>query len=93
MRPSEISHVTETPAKADEKLPYPRSDAADPAITVEEARAAQTSICRLHNGLIRETGDKDGAVFFCPIGRQYWRYTKQDSGMYAPLPYNAKHIV
>jgi|SRR5450759_1896172 hypothetical protein len=29
---------------------------------------AQVSICRWHDGLVRLTGAKDGAVFFCPTG-------------------------
>ena len=64
------------------------SDLARPPITQDEAERAQHSICRIHNGLVNETGDKEGAVFFCPIGRSFWRYTaKRVNGMYAPLPY------
>ncbi len=64
------------------------SDLARPPITEVEARAAQTSICHYHNGLVNQTGDVEGAVFLCPVGRQYWRYTaKHLTGMHSPLPY------
>lgn len=64
------------------------SDQAIPPISEAEAEKAQHSICRIHNGLVCETGDKEGAVFFCPIGRQWWRYTnKRPNGLYAPLSY------
>jgi len=94
MRPSEIRGTATPMAEVtEEKLDHPRSEIADPAITVAEAKIAQDSICQLHNGLIRETGDVDGTVFLCPIGGMYWRYTKQESGMYASLPYGAEIIV
>jgi hypothetical protein len=63
------------------------SPLARPPIQAIETEGADTAICPYHKGLIRETGDKEGTVFFCPIGRQYWRYTKQRSGMYAPIQY------
>jgi hypothetical protein len=85
MKPSELSN--KKPGAPEEKLPYPRSDLAEPAITMEEARSATDAICRYHKGLIRQTGDKDGSVFFCPIGRQYWRYSKQIDGMFKQLNY------
>lgn len=86
MKPSEWKQ-TKGPAEPVEPLPYPRSDIADPPIAEAEARAAQDSICRHHKGLICQTGDVEGTVFFCPIGREYWRYTKQTSGMFKPLIY------
>lgn len=68
------------------------SDAARPPVTPEEAeeveRKMRHSICRIHDGLVSQTGDVEGRVFFCPIGKQFWRYTaKQVSGLYAPLHY------
>jgi hypothetical protein len=87
MKPSELRTQTTAPKAVEEKLPYPRSDLAEPVITVHEARAATEAICRYHKGLICQTGDKDGSVFLCPIGRQYWRYTKQTGGFFAPLNY------
>lgn len=70
------------------------SSLARPPIQPEEAEDAQHSICPLHNGLVRETGDVEGRVLFCPIGRMYWRYTaKPANGMYAPLPYPQGRVV
>ena len=71
-------------------LPYPASTLAEPPITVDEARAATETICRWHEGLIARSptqSDTDGKVFFCPIGRMYWRYAKQSSGFLKPLLY------
>jgi hypothetical protein len=60
-----------------------------------DTHAAGHSICPLHNGLVRETGDKEGAVFFCPIGFSYWRYTSNpaNAGMYAPLAYPNEGVI
>lgn len=64
------------------------SDLARPPITQEEAEKATHSICVNHDGVVRQTGDKEGRVFFCPVGRMLWRYTaKPQSGLYGPLPY------
>lgn len=63
------------------------SPLARPAVTEHEASGADTAICRNHQGLILALGDKEGSVFFCPIGRQYWRYTTQVSAFNAPLRY------
>jgi hypothetical protein len=71
-------------------LPYPSSELAEPQITPDEARAAETAICRWHKGMIAHSpieSDVEGKTFFCPIGRQYWRYTKQISGFVKPLAY------
>lgn len=74
MKPSDLKSAT---GQTEERKPLPLSSRADPPITHEEAEAAQTSTCCRHNGLIEMTGDKDGTVFFCPIGKQYWRYSKK----------------
>lgn len=74
----------------------PCSPLAEPSITLEEINAArsrsdQETVCRWHKGLIVTSPtatDTEGAVFYCPIGRMWWRYSKQMSGMYAPLSYN-----
>lgn len=86
MKPSEL---TGGPAPT-WTMPHPASDLADPPITPDEARAAETAVCRYHNGRIGHsptTSDIEGRVLFCPVGGQYWRYSKQQSGMYAPLDY------
>ena len=52
------------------------SKRADPAITQAEAAAATVAVCCWHSGLIKTFGDKDGRMFLCPTGNQYWRYQK-----------------
>jgi len=69
------------------------SNLARPPVTDQEAAGADTAICRNHKGLIRELGDKEGTVFFCPIGRQYWRYTKQVSAFNTPLRYPKTGVI
>jgi hypothetical protein len=49
---------------------------ARPPVQRDEAEAAPDSICPYHKGLVTLTGEREGAVFWCPIGRQYWRYRK-----------------
>lgn len=70
--------------------PYGASELAHPLITPDEAKDAQTAICRLHKGRINQgltSGDFYGRVLFCPIGQQYWRLTPRKSGMYASLSF------
>lgn len=95
MKLSEVAGDTASQEDSAEPLPYPTSSLADPPITVEEARAAKDSICPFHNGLVRESGDVEGRVFWCPVGRTYWRYTKHpaNAGMYATLPYVDSRVV
>ena len=91
-----ISELQGGAPKADEwKLPYPRSEIADPPITAEEARAAATANCPHHGGLIASshTADEYGRAFFCPAGGQYWRFAKLDASMYGPLEYERRHII
>lgn len=69
------------------------SDLARPPISATETVDAETAICRNHKGLICETGDIDGRVFFCPIGKSYWRYQRIVNGMYAPLKYGPTGVL
>lgn len=69
------------------------SDLARPPITPAEATVADTAICRNHKGLISVTGDKEGSVWFCPIGREYWRYSKQQNGFNTPLRYPKSGVI
>ena len=88
MKLSELSNGEPTAIETDWTLPHPRSDLADPAITIAEARAAETANCRRHGGMIFSSplpSDVPGRVYFCGAGRQYWRYDRSHSGMYAPL--------
>jgi hypothetical protein len=39
-------------------------------------QTATDAICPYHKGLISINGAIEGTVFWCPIGRQYWRYRK-----------------
>lgn len=66
------------------------SDLARPPIQPHEIEGAPTAICVLHDGLIASTHNADevGKVFYCPIGRQMWRFTKERTGMFASLPYH-----
>lgn len=76
----------------------PCSELADPPILLDEIYAARgrgdhETVCRRHKGLIATSPtatDTEGRVFYCPIGRMWWRYTKQMSGMYAPLNYRSR---
>jgi hypothetical protein len=82
MKPSEFLAVS-VPQTLDNALPYQRSEIADPAISVAEARAADTAVCCWHNGRIKTDPvqtDVEGRVYFCPIGLQYWRYSKERKG-------------
>ena len=64
-------------------LPYPCSELADPPITTDEARAVDlgrdTTVCRWHRGQHTHL-NVDGKVYFCAIGDQLFRHTKQPSG-------------
>lgn len=55
---------------------------AQPPIQPQECESADDAICPHHKGLVRETGDVEGRVFWCPIGRQYWRYRKPRVGSF-----------
>jgi len=88
VKPSELTRTIGASDESEKLLPYPLSAMADPPISAVEARAPDTAICRWHNGLIANsptTNDVEGRVYFCPMGRQYWRYGKQQGGM-LPLP-------
>ena len=71
-------------------LPYPASSLADPPITLAEALAVDlgrdTTLCRLHRGQLTHLNE-DGKVYFCPIGRRFWRYTKQPNEFLRALQY------
>jgi hypothetical protein len=88
MKPSELR--TADASQDQLVLPYRRSDIAEPAITPDEARAPETAICRWHNGHIghtRVSSDAEGKVYFCPMGRMYWRLNKRMSDFLKPLTY------
>lgn len=65
----------------------------DRPITLAEKAKADTAICRHHKGLIRETGDVEGTVFYCPIGDEYWRYTRAQTGFNTLLPYQKSGVL
>lgn len=76
-----------TPAQpAAQALPHPASSLADPPITPEEARTAETAICRWHGSQYAHL-NVEGRAYYCPMGGQLWRHSNQQSGMYAPLRY------
>jgi hypothetical protein len=94
MRPSELRRSGESNVEQKQKL-LPVSSLADPPVSQEEARAAGVAICRWHNGLVKDWpfGVKDGTVFLCPKGKQYWRFSKKGSNYLKPLSYSRKGIV
>jgi hypothetical protein len=64
------------------------STLARPPIQPHELEVAQDAICVYHRGLITQTGDKVGRVFWCPVGRCYWRYEpEREAGFKTPLRY------
>ena len=69
------------------------SQLARPPIQPHECENVETAICVNHNGLIRFTGDTEGRVFYCPQGREYWRYSKTVIGMNAPLRYQHERAI
>jgi|SRR6516162_4956023 hypothetical protein len=88
-----LSDLATDAAQAEESrwtLPYPASSLADPPITAAEAWAVDlgrdTTICRWHRGQYTHL-NIDGRVYFCPIGRSYWRYTTQPNEFLKPLRY------
>lgn len=90
MKPSEMKGRDR---QVEAREPLRVSADADPPITEAEARAAPATICCRHNGLVRSFGDKDGSVFYCPIGKQYWRYTRKGRAFYKALAYSSKGVV
>lgn len=73
MKPSELRASQELREERQRpKRPYSRR--ADPPISDAEATAAKDSICCLHRGQIAVTGDVIGSVWYCDVGKQYWRY-------------------
>ena len=85
MRPSELKAANAPPVEDDGKKKYSSSTTADPPITEAEAQAATMAICRRHDGIVLTWGAKDGAVFWCPTGEQYWRWRKTDQRFWRRL--------
>jgi hypothetical protein len=73
------------PTGAEVELPL-----ADPPITLAEALAVDlgrdTTLCRLHRGQYTQL-NVDGKVYFCAVGRMYWRYARLASRFLKPLNY------
>jgi hypothetical protein len=73
-------------------LSHPCSELAEPPITVQEATevdlGCDTTICPWHKGQLTYL-NQDGAVYFCAIGRMYWRCAEKPSGFLAPLRYRS----
>jgi hypothetical protein len=66
-----------------------RSSFAVPPITDEEARGAALSVCPHHGAHPAPGWFREGRVFHCPIGDEFWRYSEQGSGggMYRTLQF------
>jgi hypothetical protein len=73
---------------SEQPLLYARSELADPPITIAEARAVDlggdTTVCRWHKGELAQL-NIEGRVYFCAVGRQYFRHSKQLSDFLRPL--------
>lgn len=67
------------------------SPAARPPIMLSELDHCRDANCPQH-GRIHDPADKEGEVFFCGVGQQYWRYSRE-SGMYGRLNYSKLGIV
>ena len=95
MKPSELRAGTRTPVEAETKKQPDRSMSphAEPPISEDEAKTAPIAVCLWHDGIVRLTGDREGAVYFCPIGRQYWRYTRKRVQFWRGLSYRPRGYV
>jgi hypothetical protein len=93
MKPSELKASVGRSEEPVRKLKYPVDPNADPLITVEEALAANGSLCPWHPGsLIGQRGDKEGMVYLC-LHRgcmMYRRYEKHRGPSMQKLPYPAR---
>ncbi len=73
------------------------STLARPPIMPNEIERAEAAICPHHDGLIAYrpgAADKPGRVYFCPVGREYWRLAAgQRDGFTSPLRYPKGEIV
>jgi len=69
------------------------STLARPPIQPNETQGVETAICRNHKGLISVTGDVEGRVFLCPIGKEFWRFSKQVNGFNTPLRYGKSGVI
>jgi len=56
-----------------------KSSDARPPVQNSEMETADDAICPYHRGLISLNPPKEGTVFWCPIGRQYWRFRKDNT--------------
>jgi hypothetical protein len=92
MKPSELKAAKQRALEYSEKK-YSMSQRANPPISVVDADLATVAICCWHGGLIKTFGGKNGAVFFCPTGEQYWRYKKRDQTLWRALKFARRGIV
>lgn len=78
-------------------MPYPESSKsadARPPVQNAELETATDATCPYHKGLISVNGSPEGQVYYCPIGRQYWRYRKDSTnGFTAHIRYPKLGIV
>jgi len=83
MRPSELKAASTPAVEDDGNKKHPSSTRANPPITEAESAGATVAIFRWHDG--RVWGAKDGVVFFCPTGKQFWRWRKPDQRFWRRL--------
>lgn len=81
------------------------STEAVPPIMLKETERAPHAVCPWHGGLVKQFPQtaKHGAVYFCPIGQQFWRFidpNSPDTNRFGkrikwgpPINYNRRGIV
>ena len=86
-----LSDLTAGAVQSEEsKWLYPASSLSDPPITLAEALAVDlerdTTRCRVHRGEFTHLS-VEAKVYFCAIGRMYFRHSKLLSEFLKPLCY------
>ena len=90
MKPSEIRGWRISKAPDPETDGRARSSLAEPPISDDEASNAEPALCPRHGGIVGQRGEHFGMVFWCPEGRQCFRYSKKRTFLSRPLKYPAR---
>ena len=87
MKPSELTGRRVSKAPDSKTADRTRSQLADPPISDDEAENARVALCPRHGGLVGQRGEHFGDVFWCPTGRQCFRYSRKRLHGLRPLKY------
>jgi hypothetical protein len=79
MKPSEIRGWRISKAPDPETDGRARSSLAEPPISDDEASNAEPALCPRHGGIVGQRGEHFGMVFWCPTGKECFRYTRKPS--------------